>query len=114
MAALPRSLLEETLDTLRADGHLDLADRLRTACEPDADLTSKQAAELLGVSSPNTVKNWLKGGSFPDAYQTEGGHWRFPRASVMAVRERMDALRTLNAGRDLTPPEIDEDPDIYP
>lgn len=37
-----------------------------------AQLTSKQAATLLGVSSANTVKNWLEGGWFPGAFQTAG------------------------------------------
>lgn len=109
MAALPRALLDETIDTLDADGHTDLANRLRRAREARADLTSKQAAALLGVSSPNTVKNWLEGGCFPDAWRTAGGHWRFPRATVLALRERMEALRARNAAGDLTPPEVDED-----
>lgn len=109
MAALPRALLDKTIETLHADGHTDLADRLRRARDAKGDLTSRQAAALLGVSSPNTVKNWLEGGCFPDAWRTAGGHWRFPRATVLALRERMDALRTRNAAGDLTPPEIEDD-----
>lgn len=59
-------------------------------------LTTPQVAELLGVSSPNTIKNWLKGGSFPGAYKTQGGHWRFPLKEVLAVQARVRASQQRN------------------
>jgi len=68
-------------------------------------LTSTQAARVLGVSSPTTVKNWLEGGRFPGALRTPGGHWRFPLSEVLAVR---DAMARRQHG-DLTPPEVDDD-----
>lgn len=64
-------------------------------------LTSAEAAKLLGLASPNTIENWLAGGHFPGAYQTRGGHWRFPRAEVEAVKRRMEALRERNRKGDL-------------
>lgn len=65
-------------------------------------LTRDQAAELSGVASANTVGNWLESGELPGAFQTPGGHWRFPRAEVEAVKARMDALRQKNLRGDLT------------
>lgn len=109
MPALPRALIDEAIDTLRGDGHADLAERLSQAVARPRDLTSTQAAELLGVTSPNTIKNWLKGGYFPGAYQTPGGHWRFPRDAVLAARAEMDDARHKNATRDLSPPTFDDD-----
>lgn len=78
------------------------------ALHNDATLTSPQAAALLGVS-PNTVKNWFNGGHFPGASRTPGGHWRFRRSEVLAVKQRMDMLRDKNQRGDLAPPDIDED-----
>jgi excisionase family DNA binding protein len=72
-------------------------------------LTSKQAASLLGVASANTVKNWLEGGHFPGAFQTPGGHWRFPRGEVEATKLRMEELRERNRRGDLIPVDGDED-----
>lgn len=82
--------------------------------KPADPLTAPAAAKLLGVSSPNTVKNWLEGGHFPGAYRTMGGskmggHWRFPRADVLAVKARMEALREKNRAGDLSPPDCDDD-----
>jgi excisionase family DNA binding protein len=72
-------------------------------------LTSTQAAKVLGVSSPNTVKNWLEGGEFPGAFKTRGGHWRFLRLEVEAVKSRLDNLSYRNLQRDLTPLDVDDD-----
>ena len=65
---------------------------------------------LLGVSSPNAVKNWLAGGYFPGAYQTAGGHWRFPRTDVLAAKQRLESLREKNSRGDLTPDDCDDAP----
>lgn len=93
---------------LREAGRTDLVDRL-VASTAAAPLTSKQAATLLGVSSVNTVKNWLEGGWFPGAFQTAGGHWRFPLEDVEAVRSRLESLRDRNIRRDLTPVDCDDE-----
>ncbi|WP_411348514.1 MerR family transcriptional regulator [Paenibacillus sp. WLX2291] len=41
--------------------------------------TSKEAATLIGVSD-QTIRRWCEAGKYPDAYQTEGGHWRIPHS----------------------------------
>ena len=87
---------------------MDVASTL-IAVSAAAPLTSKQAATLLGVSSANTVKNWLEGGWFPGAFQTPGGHWRFPLDDVEAVRSRLESLRDRNSRRDLTPVDCNEE-----
>lgn len=76
-------------------------------------ITSTEAASLLGVASANTVKNWLEGGYFPGAFQTPGGHWRFPREEVEAAKARMEELRVRNRAGDLMPVGGDED-SVYP
>lgn len=41
-------------------------------------LTSTEASEIVGVSD-QTIRRWCEKGKYPDAYQTEGGHWRIPK-----------------------------------
>ena len=72
-------------------------------------LTTTKVAEMLGVSSPNTVKNWLEGGHFPGAFKTLGGHWRFPVDEVLAMQERLRELTEKNRAGDMTPPEHSDD-----
>lgn len=72
-------------------------------------LTSTQAAEMLGVRSRNTVKNWLDSGMFPGARRTLGGQWRFPRTEVLAMCNYMNDLRARNERGDKTPSDLDED-----
>jgi excisionase family DNA binding protein len=108
MTAISPALLSDVTAALREAGRCDLVDRL-VASASAAPLTSKQAATLLGVSSANTVKNWLESGWFPGAFQTPGGHWRFPREDVDAVRLRLEGLRERNRRRDLMPVECDDE-----
>lgn len=109
MNALPQPLYDDLTSALAASGRQDLVRRLE-AHRPRETLTSGQAAALLGVSSANTVKNWLEAGHFPGAFKTAGGHWRFYRDEVEAVKSRMDELREKNRRGDLTPPDTgDED-----
>ncbi|MGA1484029.1 MAG: helix-turn-helix domain-containing protein [Vulcanococcus sp.] len=108
MTAISPALLSDVTAVLRQAGRSDLVDRL-VASATAAPLTSKQAATMLGVSSANTVKNWLEGGWFPGAYQTAGGHWRFPLEDVEAVRSRLEDLRDRNSRRDLTPVDCGEE-----
>lgn len=111
MSALPKPLYDEVRAALVDAGRQDLARRL-VPFRPRKALTSGQVAAVLGVSSPNTVKNWLEAGQFPGAFQTAGGHWRFPSEEVEAVKARMDALAERNRRGDLTPPDVDgDDPD---
>ncbi|MFZ3589171.1 helix-turn-helix domain-containing protein [Bacillus sp. DJP31] len=39
--------------------------------------TSSEASEIVGVSD-QTIRRWCEKRKYPDAYQTEGGHWRIP------------------------------------
>lgn len=112
MSALPKSLLDEVTAVLALADRQDLVRKLKAHQPTTKALTSGQAAKLLGVSSANTVKNWLEGGQFPGAFQTPGGHWRFPREEVVALKARMDLLNNKNARGDLTPP--DEGDGEYP
>jgi excisionase family DNA binding protein len=113
VARMSSALLAEVTDALLKAGRRDLAERL-AARAPKETLTSSETAKLLGLSSPNTVKNWLAGGYFPGAFQTAGGHWRFPRREVEAVKRRMDDLRDRNRRGDLTPPDSKDDPGSGP
>jgi excisionase family DNA binding protein len=101
--------LDDVTSALAACGRRDLVRRLEEH-RPRETLTSGQAAALLGVSSANTVKNWLEAGHFPGTFKTAGGHWRFCRDEVEAVKSRMDELHEKNRRGDLTPPDNgDED-----
>lgn len=70
-------------------------------------LTESQAAVYLGVSSPDTVQNWLKGGHFPGAFKDHEGHWRFLKSAVEAVKSRMQELARRNHEGDVLPPNED-------
>ena len=101
------ALYADVTDAFLKAGRRDLVERVAEQTSPEI-LTSSQAAKLLGLSSPNPVKNWLAGGSFPGAFQTDGGHWRFPRHEVEAVKRHMEALRDRNRRGDLAPPDDDD------
>lgn len=77
-------------------------------------LTSKEAADLLGVSSRNTIKNWLQEGHFPRSRRTPGGHYRFLLADVLQVKEAMQELSDRNARQDLAVPVSDHEPEDFP
>lgn len=102
MSAISPALLDDVTAALREAGRSDLVERLMAGAQADM-LTSTEAASLLGVASANTVKNWLEGGYFPGAFQTPGGHWRFPREEVEAAKARMEELRVRNRAGDLMP-----------
>ena len=112
MSAISPALLNDVTTALREAGRSDLVERLVASTQADL-LSSTQAASLLGVASANTVKNWLEGGHFPGAFQTPGGHWRFPRAEVEAVKLRMEDLRERNRRRDVVPLDGD-DASVHP
>jgi hypothetical protein len=75
MTALPESLYDEVRAALVDVGREELARKL-VPFRPRKVLTSGQAAAVLGVSSPNTVTNWLEAGQLPGAHRTARGHWR--------------------------------------
>ena len=69
------------------------ADQTVGSLERDAVITTREAADLLGVSL-RTVQQWVEQGALR-AYRTVGGHRRVARASVQAMlRERKTALET--------------------
>ncbi len=107
MSAATATLYADVAEVLLQAGRHDLVERL-AALNPKESLTSSEAAKLLGLSSSNTVKNWLAGGHFPGAYQTAGGHWRFPRHEVEAVKQRMEVLRERNRRGDVAADEVDD------
>ena len=109
MSTLPPALYEEVATALSTAGRADLVEQLRPYRPAVEVLTSSQAAALLGVSSPKTVKNWLRGGYFPSAIQTPGGHWRFPRDEVESVKRQLEETRDRNRRGDLTPPDLGDD-----
>ncbi|MEM5018639.1 helix-turn-helix domain-containing protein [Metabacillus indicus] len=41
-------------------------------------ITSREAAEIGGVSD-QTIRRWCERGKFPEAFKTDGGHWRIPK-----------------------------------
>ena len=111
-----RLTLRETERHLDKDAPAELRARLaeleRTLDVPRW-VTSQEAADLLGVSSPTTVKNWLEGGHFPSARRTPGGHWRFLLSDVLAVKDTMEHTRRANASGDVAVPDLgDEEVDV--
>ncbi|WP_214627169.1 helix-turn-helix domain-containing protein [Paenibacillus agaridevorans] len=73
--------------------------------------SSTEVAEILGVSD-QTIRRWCDKRKYPDAYQTEGGHWRIPKKyfkiTIEEARKRKEfeeQLNTLNNEKG----EADED-----
>lgn len=77
-------------------------------------LSAPDAAKLLGISSPNTLKSWVNAGHFPgDVRKTPTGRWGFNRRDVLELKRRMEELHRRNRSRDLMPPDGgDEEPDF--
>jgi hypothetical protein len=68
----------------------------------DKILTSIEAAKILGITSKATIENWLHGGYFPGASQTEDGKWSFKLSDVIAVKEDIDEVARNNAMKSVT------------
>jgi excisionase family DNA binding protein len=47
-----------------------------------------EVAAAYGISR-RAVQTWLARGQFPGASHTPGGHWRIPRADVIAVGRQL-------------------------
>lgn len=77
-------------------------------------VSAPAAAKLLGLSSPNTLKNWVNGGHFPgEVSKTLGKHWRFRKADVFELLHRMKERDARNRRGDLAPPDLgDEEVDV--
>lgn len=52
--------------------------------------TTSEAAKI-GDVSDQTIRRWCEKGRYPNAYQTEGGHWRIPKKYFNVTLE--DALK---------------------
>ncbi|WP_404459824.1 helix-turn-helix domain-containing protein [Sutcliffiella horikoshii] len=46
-------------------------------------VTTKEAAIIGGVTD-QTIRRWCEKGKFPEAFQTDGGHWRIPQKYLKA------------------------------
>ncbi|HEX7064875.1 MAG TPA: helix-turn-helix domain-containing protein [Bacillales bacterium] len=61
--------------------------------------TSSEAAEIINVSD-QTIRRMCEKGKFPDAYKTDGGHWRVPakyfRVTLEEARETDEFLKRLD------------------
>lgn len=75
-------------------------------------LDSNQTAHLLGITSTQTVENWLHGGSFPGAVQTPTGHFRFSLKDVLHTREWMTDLKARRQAGLLEPPDFGDGEDM--
>ena len=69
-------------------------------------MTLEEAAAELGVTSEETIKNWLCGGAFPGATK-EGYVWLFQSAEVARVKADMEDARKKNAQKDIAIPDVD-------
>lgn len=106
-----RGLLERCLALLPGFAERESTDlaRLIDSLSGSRPLSPREAATILNVSSPNTVKAWARRGLFPHAWRTIGGHWRIPLDDCAAVSESMgtarDFARTLMIPRHSDPVE---------
>lgn len=74
-------------------------------------LTVSAVAQMLGVSSPTTIHNWLEKGYFPGAIRTAGGQRRFLLKDVLTVRVSIAKTNAENRSGKVTIPDLgDEDP----
>ncbi|WP_019413117.1 helix-turn-helix domain-containing protein [Paenisporosarcina sp. TG20] len=62
-------------------------------------VTSTEAAEIGGVSD-QTIRRWCEKGKFPEAFKTEGGHWRIPdkylKMNLQQVRKANAFMKQLD------------------
>lgn len=108
-----RDLLERcrTLIPSAAPESVELADLLDSLHTPRS-VSPKAAAQVLNVSSPNTIKAWIRRGLFPNAVRTFGGHWKIPVSDVATVYSTMADAREF--ARSLRVPLSDEPIDEIP
>lgn len=53
-------------------------------------VTTKDAAVIGGVSD-QTIRRWCEKGKFPEAFQTDGGHWRIPQKYFKTTLNQAEA-----------------------
>ena len=76
-------------------------------------LTSKEAADLLGITTEQTIKDWLEGEHFPGVLISSDGRKWFPRKEVEKVKLGIELLMKKNYQRDLTVPDLDKEHTFY-
>ena len=87
----------------------EAADRLAA----DPLVGTVEAARLLGVSSPNTIKNWLNKKGFVRARRTPGGQWRFRLSDILAVKSKMEATEGQRSRRQIAVAASEADSDEF-
>lgn len=104
--------LRHALALLPADapGAHEVRDALETLEGGETMVRVGRAAELLGVASPDTVKNWARAGRFSHVDHTEGGQWLFPLDEVLALRANRELQMARAKGRVPTPEVREGDP----
>lgn len=53
-------------------------------------VTTKEAAVIGGVTD-QTIRRWCEKGKFPEAFQTDGGHWRIPQKYLKASSNQAES-----------------------
>ena len=82
-----------------------------SSLQMDKVFTTKQAAELLGVSL-RTVQLWVESGVLK-AWKTAGGHRRIARESVETLlKEKLQALKTVSDDSPFRILVVEDEPDI--
>ncbi len=71
-------------------------------------MTTGQAAQALGVSSVNTIKNWIRAGYIKERITTPGGQTRIPRREILRVRALERGLQEMPVVDELTSDELDD------
>ena len=69
---------------------LALTANLKTPSTDDPTLTTRDAADLLGISV-STAQKWIEGGAL-ESWKTPGGHRRMRRSAVIALLEERMAM----------------------
>lgn len=86
------------------DKHL-LVERLlstiKVGVAPVVMLSTEQAANRLGISNPDTIRNWLEGGYFPGAKYTPNVGWRFDPAGVRHCIKICEQIIVLNTKEEI-------------
>jgi hypothetical protein len=67
-------------------------------------LKPREVAAAYGCQE-RAVQDWLGRGRFPGAFHTPGGHWRIPRADVLAVGRQLGVWPVPEALVDGLPPD---------
>jgi excisionase family DNA binding protein len=81
--------------------------------EKGAYVTSREAAEIGGVSD-QTIRRWCEKGKFPEAFKTDGGHWRIPKKYFkMSLQEARKADAKMKQADEDTCRQLGDDVDEF-